>query len=429
MGRYIYRLIQVGNSSEVRKGAAKIIGSVFSYLPDKESAYTELKWLSQEDGDKYVRQSAINALGSAYQYLPDKKDILDHLNKLTQNSLTEIRESAHCTLGKIYVFEATLAENEDIFKRHLENALGFFEKSSNESYHDFYLNPAKFCLPFYNSFYLITFRKQEAEADVERNLNEAKIAAEGSESKENLLEAIGNLKKAKKELQNEIVFNEIRNDLIKYRQYCERASNILDTVEKKLPIPAKIIKTGFKIDERIIDEIQRNTRILCKKTQNPDIRDLGKKVYLMSRNILQIRNYEGCEKSIDNLQYLLSEICKKIPKEEGEEACKLLNKIIEEPIIEDKIALINMVLSKISQVGKWNESEYKPKTLSDRIRYYLEKINAPATIASFFGFIILEFLEIFDIYPIEYNKYKHVISVTGAITVFIIVFIFTRKKK
>jgi hypothetical protein len=45
----------------------------------------------------------------------------------------------------------------------MENALGFFEKASEEA---IYFNPAKFCSPFYRSFYTIIFKKEEAEAEV-----------------------------------------------------------------------------------------------------------------------------------------------------------------------------------------------------------------------------------------------------------------------
>lgn len=67
--------------------------------------------------------------------------------------------------------------------KELETALGFFEKSSKEST---YFNPAKFCLPFYRSFHAITFKKEEAEAEVKKYLADTKSAVEGSKSKENL---------------------------------------------------------------------------------------------------------------------------------------------------------------------------------------------------------------------------------------------------
>ena len=63
-------------------------------------------------------------------------------------------------------------------------------------------NPAQFCLPFYRSFHTIIFKKQEAKEEVNKYLEEAKSAIEGSESKKQLFEAVENLAKALKEVQN-----------------------------------------------------------------------------------------------------------------------------------------------------------------------------------------------------------------------------------
>ncbi|MCD4809927.1 MAG: hypothetical protein K8R17_08530 [Methanosarcinales archaeon] len=48
------------------------------------------------------------------------------------------------------------------------------------------------------------------------------------------------------------------------------------------------------------------------------------------------------------MQIVLSAICTKIPEDDRGEACELLEKASDEPYIEDRVNLINMVLSKIS---------------------------------------------------------------------------------
>ncbi len=361
-------------NSLVRREAACAIGLAFPHIPDKKQAYTDLFLLSS-DSDRKVRQSAINALGSGYPHLPDKKHAWEHLNRLTLDSDADTRTFANYAIGRADIFKATWAESEEDFRKELESALNFFEKSAKEAAYIIYLNPAKFCLPFYRSFYLITFKKQEAESDALMYLAEAKKVVEGSENKEKLLEAIENLDNALKEVHKVRDFKEMKHALIEYVQYCERAVDLLDITAKKAP-DAIVVKRGLPIiNASMIAEIHEKAKMLCKK----------------------------------------------MPDEERGEAWELLKKLNEEPYIEHKIPVINMVLSKISsQIGKERELGDKPKTFAGR---FFEKINTPATIASFAGFIILE---VFDIYLTDYNK--HMISVISAVAIFVAVFIVTQKK-
>ena len=74
-----------------------------------------------------------------------------------------MRVSATHSLGRASVFRATGAESEEDFRKEMKNALEFFERSSKEAT---YSNPSGFCLPFYRSFYAITFGKAVAEDEV-----------------------------------------------------------------------------------------------------------------------------------------------------------------------------------------------------------------------------------------------------------------------
>ena len=96
-------------------------------------------------------------------------------------------------------------------------------------------NPAQFCLPFYRSFYTIIFKKQEAKEEVDKYLEEAKNAVEGSKSKEQLFEAVQNLAEALKEVQNfgNLDLPEIKGELNFYRKYCERAAELMKDLKKK----------------------------------------------------------------------------------------------------------------------------------------------------------------------------------------------------
>ncbi len=63
-------------------------------------------------------------------------------------------------MGKVSIFKAANAENSINLKKEMEEAIRYFEKSSRQ---DSFSKPAKFCLPFYRSFYSITFKKEKPE--------------------------------------------------------------------------------------------------------------------------------------------------------------------------------------------------------------------------------------------------------------------------
>jgi predicted nucleic acid-binding protein len=125
------------------------------------------------------RREAVEQLRSNFASLPDKKQAWEDLIRLTRDYSGDIRAEANYSLGRASIFKATESEGDDDLRRELENALEYFECSVKEAR---YFNPAKFCLPFYRSFYAVTFKKQEAEAEVQKYLSEAKSAVAGSKS-------------------------------------------------------------------------------------------------------------------------------------------------------------------------------------------------------------------------------------------------------
>ena len=234
----------------------------------------------------------------------------------------------------------------------MENALGFFEKASKEVS---FFNPAKFCLPFYRTFYTLTFKKEEAEAEVQNYLSEARSAVAGSDSKEKLLEAVENLGNALKEVQKARDFNEIKSDLNAYRRYCDRACELLDTTEEKAPGASRLIRKGLPIiDEKIkgiIAEIQEKAKALCKETKGTQLNDIGKEIFWQGQKLSQIGNPIILDKNISELQGTVSLLCGKLIEDDILEVLELLNKITNEQLIENKVEMMNNLMRTILDVG------------------------------------------------------------------------------
>jgi HEAT repeat protein len=194
--------------SDVRYGAAIALGSAFTHVTDKSQATDRLLALTK-DPDRSVRWGAAVALGSAFSHITDKSQATTALLALTKDMYSTVRAYANHSLGKVYVFKATEADNEN-FKKELEKALEFFEKSSQSSQEQVYSNPSKFCFPFYISFYSITYKKYEAEAEIKNFLAEAESAVGDSESKDRTFDAVEKLSNALQE----VLFRDVNRSCI-----------------------------------------------------------------------------------------------------------------------------------------------------------------------------------------------------------------------
>lgn len=105
------------------------------------------------------------------------------------------------------------------------------------------------------------------------------------------------------------------------------------------------------IDEQIkaiLAEIQEKTKALCKETKDSPLEDFGKEVNKIGRNLLRVRDPTGLEKSVNNLEIALSDICNRMAGIEKGEACELLEREKNEQYIEDKLPLMSLILSKVS---------------------------------------------------------------------------------
>jgi HEAT repeat protein len=353
----LIRLTQDGDS-DVRWGAASALGLAFRSIPDahKDQAWQDLHRLIQDD-KSYVRWGAASALGLAFRSIPDasKDQACQNLHQLTQDDKSYVRASANYSLGRISILKATEAVNENEFKYELKNALEFFEKSNTEAS---FINPARFCHPFYKSIFSIIFEERNVEVEVQEYIKEANNAIEGSESKQILLEAVENLENALREIHKsrEKGLDAWKSDLKAYKRYCDRACNLLEITEKDAPGATKIIRRGLPIVdqriEKILAEIYEKAEALCKQTRETPFEDLGKEVNQISHDLSFIRDPITLEKNINNLLIALSPICDKV-SEKDTEACRFYEIAKQEPYIEDKLPLISMILVKFtSQINQ-----------------------------------------------------------------------------
>jgi len=338
-------------SSYVRKSAAFTLGLVFSYVSDKQQAWNDLIRLAS-DQNITVGTLAGSALGSVFSYVPDKQQAWNDLIKMTSDEDRDLRANANHSLGKASIFLASQAEKEEDYKIELENAITFFEKASQES--SYLSNPSGFCLPFYRSFHTIVFKRQEAKKEIDRYLAEAKRASQGSKNKQMLFEAVENLANALKEVQNlgNMGFEAKKGELNFYRTYCDRAAERMRDTEETAPFAIMAIRKGLPILDRnlkeLIKEIQKKTEVISDKTKGTQFEELGNELNQSSQFLSQIRDPIGFKTQVNVMQNILKAICSKFPEDQKGEACELLKMMYAESSIEDKIPLMNNILSKFS---------------------------------------------------------------------------------
>jgi HEAT repeat protein len=360
--------------SFVRKRATESLGTIFLHVPDKKQAWADLHRLALDE-DSFIRCGAAESLGSAFPHVPDKKQAWTDLHRLAHDRDKNTLVLANHSLGRAYIFRATEAESEEEFRKELENALSFFEKASAEA---IYINPSKFCLPFYRSFYTLTFKEQESEAEVQRYLAEAKSATKGSENKEQLLEAIENLADALKEVQDlrETDFGILKRDLNAYRRYCDRAADLLDTTAEKAPGATKLIRKGLPIIgqriEELLDGIDKETTILCDAARGTEAEEFVNPTCKEVRELIKIRNPIELDKRINGLIPNLRFMVEKLPERERDIGYDKIEILDKEEYLEDKLSLINeIIVFVIPQISMSKDLERLGNKLDD-ITIYLE---------------------------------------------------------
>ena len=318
----------VSGDVDERRRAAYQLGSFFADLPDRDTAWKDLHKLTQ-DKDRYVRWRAAYAIGSNFQHIPDRKAAWKDLHQLTQDKNSSVRGNANHSLGKASVFKATKAESDEEFREKMENAILFFERSSKEAK---YFNPSSFCLPFYRSFYTVTFKKEGAEDEIQRYLTEAKNETKGSKNKETLIKAVENLANALTEAQKTQKANldTIQRNLNTYRQYCDNAADLINDAAEKTPGAAQILERGLPIIDKqikeIIREIQEKSRTICQESKGTPLEELGQ---YTARSAKELPTQESLalEIAMSNMVSIARDWCEYLPTDKKINACEQLKNI------------------------------------------------------------------------------------------------------
>jgi len=313
-----------------------VLYQVPDQVPEKESAWQELIDLTSDE-DSSVRLVALRALGKAFYLHPNKDSAWQDLIHLTRDENRDVRVSANYSLGRASIFKATETKKEEDFRRELENALGYFERSVAEA---LYSNPANFCFPFYRSFYVLAFKGDSYEAEIARYLADAKMASEGSKSKVELLEAVENLATALREVQRlHYNLDDVQSDLKVYMQYCNRAAELLDNTEELAPGATKLVRMGLPIiGQRIkgaIAEIQEKSKAICQLTHGTDtplvdtsFEPLG--VELNSQAIrLSDSDYLKSARSCLRMSKIVKDFCELLSPDKKGLACETIEEISE----------------------------------------------------------------------------------------------------
>jgi HEAT repeat protein len=347
----LHRLTQDKDGS-VRSGAARSLGSAFAHVPDKEMAWNDLIRLTQ-DKDGYVRSGAARSLGSAFAHVPDKEMAWNDLIRLTQDKDGYVRMDAYHTLGKGAVYRATESEDVNVLRMYLEKAVGYFEKSAQESKY----SPARFCYSFYRSYFALSFQGDSQEV-VLKYLAEAKEAVGGSESKDELLKAVENLARALQEAQRtkDMQLAGMQCDLKAYMRYCNQAAEYLDQVEKDAPGAAKLIRKGLpNIDQqikRIIGSIQEKAQTICiqGKGTGTALEAAGLELNHWAKE-LSLENVLKSEISCSRIEYTLQIFCNRLPVDKRSNICEVVKEIGKEEELPNKLTKIELALSFI--LNEW----------------------------------------------------------------------------
>jgi HEAT repeat protein len=308
----LLRLANVQDFERYSASAVEALGSAFSHVPDKQQAWNDLLKLAN-DQDNWERYSAVEALGSVFSHVPDKQQAWNDLIKLTNEEYSDMRVHANHSLGKVSIFKASQAENEENYKKELENAIYFFEKAAQN--YEIMSNPAQFCLPFYRSFYTIIFKRNEAKKEVDKYLKEANAAIKGSESKKQLFEAIKNLADALEEIKNlENLGLEVKKDKLNlYRQYCERAEEFMRDTEETAPFAIGTMRKGLPILNSKLKWIQQNATFAYKESKGTDKEQL---MFSICKEVhkWEISSSEEMRFKIDNIIFSLKSKIPYIPE-------------------------------------------------------------------------------------------------------------------
>jgi len=343
-----------------------------------------------QDESRSVRSSAAGAMGSAFSQIPDKDQAWMDLHKMTQDKESFVRCTSNHSLGRISILRAT--ESDDEFRTHLEEAIEFFRRSSEDAE---YTNPAAFCLPFYRSLHSLLFTEMPREDEVQKYLAEAKDAIKASESREALLEAVNNLSKALQEVRtysiDDILFR--KRDLRSYTKYCLKTAECLREARDKAPLASKIIdytlveKSIPLVDQKIkalFKNVEAAAGKLCKSTKGTDLEAFGKDAYESTRGLNKVESWIAADQYLERIVPLLRRHCSRLPKEAQEHLKALVDSQDIASLEQRLYTLESVLLASLVQgenddqkVKELNEINCKIDSILDRFELNEKKILLP----------------------------------------------------
>jgi HEAT repeat protein len=374
------RLIQVEhNYLHLR---LEILASAFPYALDKERAWRDLIRLTQNQ-HIYVRRITAYALGSAYPLVPNKLQAWQDLIRLTQGRDREVKCFAYHALGRASILKATEAENNEEFKAQMEEAIGFFNFSSQEASFE---NPSAFCLPFYRSLHGLLFTAASKDAEIKKFLAEARVAVEESESRYALLDIVENLSNALQEVESYTVEDIVlkKRDLKTYTRYCFQVIKCMKTVQEKAPFAIRIIDTiavekslfilSAKIKNLLI-EVEETARKLCQGSKGTELEALGKSTYEGTKGLGRIESLMDAERYFEDIIPILQAHCGLLPEASRAYFGNLIN-LLETASLEQRFQTLKAVL-----LAALVNGEQKPIIIQTETN--IKKVSGPILSGSF----------------------------------------------
>lgn len=391
-GRAWRELIRLTTSyhSSVRLEAVDAIGDAFSMVPDRGAAWKDLHALVGDEDD-YVRRGIAIVLGNVFSSMPDKGAALEDLLRLAEDPDGPVKCNALHSLGKARVYYATVAESESAMRHELENAIGYFEKASQVM--DDY-NPARFCMPFYLSFYTLAF-KDDADAilEVGKYLAEAKKAIGQSRNRELLLVVVENLSHAL-ELANRLKdmdVDHMREGLSACLGYCNNATRLLEETERENPMAARLVRRGLPIIDagirKQIDRVRKDARAACRESRGTEWEATGKSVVSLadqvSRNAYDGIVAENITMVLDSISAVLGDL----PGPEQEHIGRLLREAAETEDIIKKSAILNTVIQRYTAHITYHETEIRWPGVNSTIWLAMKIMGVIADIITIYVFL------------------------------------------
>lgn len=357
---------------DVRKNVADALVSAFHLVSDKQKVSHSLHDCLKSK-DRNIRETVISILSFIYSQLPDQQQFWDELIELKSDEDIGVRRNAYYSLGKISIFKASQAENETIYRKEFEQAIGFFENASKEST---IYNPSQFCLPFYRSFYtIISEEKQQVKEEVDKYLTEARSAIKKSKNKQILLEAVDNLAKALEEVQSleNRSLEDNKEELSHYMEYCERAADLMSETEQVSPYATEVLKRGLPILKRklnfLLEEIKEKAKTACQVSQGTPTQEIACAVSREVQN-WEISSQEEMTWNVENLIFALESIIPRLPA--NQHIFDRIQQIREQKDIPKQYGMISTLIPLIPKLCMEQKIDSMEKKLEDIIINFSE---------------------------------------------------------